>query len=116
MSGETFGQMLRRLRIERGLSQNELARRAGCDAAYVNRFERVGPGAMVGRAIVLSVADALEMSYAERDRLLFVAGLAPCEDWQTRAEDAEVKLDVIREAIGVLTTTVEPIDFVRRTG
>lgn len=112
---EPFGVLLRRLRVERGLSQNELARRAGVDPAYVNRLERAGPGPNIGRQIVLSLAEALEMSYAERDRLLFVAGLAPETDWQTRAEDAEAALHIISDAVGVLASAVEPTLLRRRT-
>lgn len=117
MSGETFGAMLRRLRVERGISQNQLARQSGIDPAYVNRLERAGErtseGATVkqqlpGRDIVLALAETLDLSYAERDRLLFATGLAPVTDWQTRCEDIEAALQTVREAVGVLSTAVEP--------
>lgn len=35
-----FGQRLRELRAERGISQDQLARRTGIDATAVGRFER----------------------------------------------------------------------------
>jgi len=35
-----FGQRLRELRAERGVSQDQLARRTGIDATAVGRFER----------------------------------------------------------------------------
>lgn len=121
MSGETFGAMLKRLRIERGMSQNELARSSGVDPAYVNRLERAGEQLasgktikqhLPGREIMLGLAESLDLSYAERDRLLFIAGLAPEIDWQARCEDAEAVIHTIRgavgEAVGVLNGAVEP--------
>lgn len=126
MTGEAFGQMLRRLRVERGLSQNELARRSGCDSAHVNRLERAGAGYRAGREVILSLAEALDMSYAERDRFLFVAGLAPEVDWQQRCEDVEAALESVKAAVAVLEmiradvarieTSEEPPYIRRRTG
>lgn len=125
MTPETFGAMLRRLRVERAISQNELARSAGADPAYVNRLERAGEqqagGKVIrfsvpGRDIVLALADAMDLSYAERDRLLFLAGLAPEIDWQARCEDAEAALQTVREAVGALTTAVEPTFIRSRAG
>lgn len=126
---ETFATMLRRLRgamlvqvpiqpgnwssrlVTASLSQNELARRAGVDAAYINRLER-GSHAP-SRAVVLALTAVLELDLAETDRLLFAAGLAPATDWQARAEAAEAKLGMIRQ-----TLDVEPelVIFRRRTG
>ena len=37
---KVFSQNLRRLRLERGLSQEELAHRAGIDRTYVSALER----------------------------------------------------------------------------
>lgn len=117
MSGDGFGAMVRRLRVERGISQNELARRGGVDPAYINRIERAGEltanGAKIkrslpGRGLILAIAAALDMSYAERDRLLYCAGLAPETDWQIRCEDAEAAIMTVREAVGTLSAAVEP--------
>jgi transcriptional regulator with XRE-family HTH domain len=117
VSAETFAAMLRRLRVERGLSQSALAGAAAMDSAYVNRLERAGETqasgkviklTMPGRDFVLALALALDLSYAERDRMLFVAGLAPELDWQTRAEDAEAALQAVREAVGAISAAVEP--------
>lgn len=117
--------MLRRLRVERGLSQSELCRRAVVDPAYVNRLERAGQvqagGKVIketipGRGIILSIAESLDLTYAERDRLLFIAGLAPETDWQTRCEDIEAALQTVREAVGVLATAVEPTMIRSRAG
>jgi transcriptional regulator with XRE-family HTH domain len=105
---ESLGPMLRRLRIRAGLSQNALARTAGVDPAYVNRLEAGrtthDPGARhpaidrmpsPRRGVVLSLAITLSLSDPETDRFLFAAGLAPAEDWQTRAEFAEARLERI---------------------
>lgn len=109
MTGETFGQTLTRIRQERGYSQSELSRLANLDASYVHQLERSdGRKRLPSRMVTLALAEALEMSYAERDRFLFCAGLAPETDWQTRAEDAEAALRTVREAVGVLTDAVEP--------
>jgi transcriptional regulator with XRE-family HTH domain len=102
MSGETFGSMLRRLRTERGYSQNGLARRAGVDPAYVNQIERgkrTTSGALVSpsRSVVLALCDALDLAPREADRVLWVAGLAPSIDWQARAEAAEGQLGMPRD-------------------
>lgn len=106
MTGETFAAMLRRLRLAAGLSQNQLARQAGCDPAYINQMEtgsgyrrKDGQPNMVSRALVLSIAEVLDISQGQADRLLFAAGLAPQADWQTRAVKAEVRLAAIREAL-----------------
>lgn len=135
MSGETFGQMLNRLRVERTMSQNALARAAGVDPAYVNRMERAGQqtkggkeidGWKPGRQAVQSMSDALDLSYAERDRLLWAAGLAPEIDWQQRCEDVEAALETVKAAVQVLETVraavvdletlSEPPFIRRRTG
>lgn len=103
MSGETFGQMLRRHRIAAALSQNALAHAAGIDPAYVNRLERGlstrrdGRAHLPHRSHVLALAEVMDVSQAEADRLLYAAGLAPQADYQTRAEVAEAKLHLIRQ-------------------
>lgn len=115
MSGETFGQMLRRIRMERGFSQTQLSRLANADPSYVNTLEsrtRHRPS----RDMVAAIADALDLSYAERDRFLFAAGLAPDTDWQSRCEEAEAALHLVREAVAVLTDAVEPTQLRRATG
>ena len=73
-----FGPLLRDYRVRVGLSQNQLARRAGIDPAYVNRLERSGPdGGVPRRRVVLSLAVALELGPVDRERLLIAAGLCP---------------------------------------
>lgn len=94
-----FGALLRCHRVRVGLSQNELARRAGCDAAHVHRLEKVGR-IVPGRAIVLALALALDLDYPDTDRLLAAAGHASVIDWQTRAERAEARLVAIQRTLG----------------
>ncbi len=73
-----FGGLLRDFRVRVGLSQNQLARRAGIDPAYVNRLERSGPdGAVPRRRVVLDLATALELGPVDRERMLVAAGLCP---------------------------------------
>lgn len=74
-----FGALLRSLRVRVGLSQNQLARRAGIDPAYVNRLERAGPEStsLPSRRVVLSLADVVEAGPVDVERLLVAAGLCP---------------------------------------
>jgi transcriptional regulator with XRE-family HTH domain len=90
---ESFGALLRRHRLsaqpdgprarqQSCLSQNQLARLAGVDPAYVNRLENRQTGCTGGpqlpsRAVILRFADALELDPDERDRFLRAAGHAP---------------------------------------
>lgn len=90
-----FGVALRIYRVAAGLSQNALARAAGIDPAYVNRFERVGTG-QPSRPIALALASALQLDAYQTDRLLYAAGLAPVNDWQTLALDYARLLTAIR--------------------
>lgn len=129
MTGETFGQMLRRIRSRVGISQHELAHRAGCDSAYVNRMERMGLKTIGGlqiatftpsRHIALGLASGLGLDACETDRLLFTGGLAPTRDYQAIAEDLTWRFDAIR---GALTDWVPapgsvavPMGIRRRTG
>lgn len=69
-----FGQNLRRLRAERGLSQEELAYRAGVDTSYVSQMEngRRNPSLLVMAALAgvlqTSLADLLRDVSAPADR------------------------------------------------
>jgi transcriptional regulator with XRE-family HTH domain len=74
-----FGSLLRSLRVRIGLSQNQLARRAGVDPAYVNRLERAAATStsLPSRKVVLALADSLEAGPVDLERLLVAAGLCP---------------------------------------
>ena|SRR5688572_25884853 len=74
-----FGALLRSLRVRMGFSQNQLARMAGVDPAYVNRLERApaGSSSLPSRKVVLALADSLEAGPVDVERLLVAAGLCP---------------------------------------
>ncbi len=76
VGGASFGQVLKELRLGRGLSQAAVAARAGVDRSYVNRLE-AGERAAPGPAAVEALAEALQLTDAEADRLLAAAGLLP---------------------------------------
>lgn len=70
-----FGVHLRRARLEKRLSQEELAEFAGISPRHMSFLEtgRSRPG----RDVVLRLGDALDMSASERNALLRLAGFAP---------------------------------------
>jgi transcriptional regulator with XRE-family HTH domain len=74
-----FGALLRSLRVRMGLSQNQLARRAGVDPAYVNRLERApaASSSLPSRKVVLALAESVEAGPVDVERLLVAAGLCP---------------------------------------
>jgi transcriptional regulator with XRE-family HTH domain len=77
--GHPFGALLRSLRVRMGFSQNQLARMAGVDPAYVNRLERAPAEStsLPSRKVVLALADSLEAGPVDVERLLVAAGLCP---------------------------------------
>lgn len=74
-----FGAAVRALRQGRGLSLNELARRAGVDPAYIHRIEARGARRppLPRRAVVLAIAAALGSDAGQTDQLLALAGHTP---------------------------------------
>lgn len=94
----TLGEYLRDLRKATGLSQNGLAREAGVNVAYINRIEN-GRYVCPSRQIVLSLVLALRINRPEADRLLWLAGLATLEDWQTTARKAEAEVERLRKKL-----------------
>src|ERR1051325_1710602 len=74
-----FGATVRALRTDRGLSLNELARRAGVDPAYIHRIEARGTQRppLPRRLGVQSIAAALGCDARQTDQLLALAGHAP---------------------------------------
>src|SRR5258708_4580488 len=100
--GLAFGATVRDLRLQAGLSLNQLARRAGVDPAYIHRIEarraqRRPP--LPRRAVVLAIAAALGSNAQQADQLLALAGHAPAAlvelgGWdQTLAAVAELLSD-----------------------
>lgn len=58
-----LGRAIRRVRAEQGISQEELAGRAGVDRSYMSSVERGGQN--VGLMVVARIAGALSVSVAE---------------------------------------------------
>ena len=65
-----FGEVVRGARAEMGMSQEELAHRAGIDRSYMSSIERGGQN--VGLISAARIAQAMGMSLAE---LMLEAGL-----------------------------------------
>jgi transcriptional regulator with XRE-family HTH domain len=81
-------------RGRRRVSQLELALRAGTTQRHVSFIE--GGRSVPGRAMVVRLAEALEVPLRERNTLLLAAGYAPAYH-ETRFEDP--KLDPVRTAL-----------------
>ena len=71
-----FSIKLRNYREKAGISQSELARLAGIAPSYVSRVE-AGERTPPRRNVVIAIAKALKLSYAERNELLLAASYAP---------------------------------------
>lgn len=89
MSTQTAGDLLRHWRLERRLSQLELAGRAETSARHLSFIEtgRANPS----RTMVVHLCEQLEIPLRERNRLLLAAGYAPAyaePDLDTPAMDA----------------------------
>lgn len=75
MPAETFAAVLAELRTARGWSQGKLGIEAEIDHSYVSRIER--GERMPHRPAVLALAEALEATERDTDRLLVAAGFLP---------------------------------------
>lgn len=85
---------LRAWRRRRRVSQLELALRAGTTQRHVSFIE--GGRSLPGRAMVVRLAESLEVPLRERNALLLAAGYAPAYQ-ETRFDDP--KLDPVRTAL-----------------
>jgi transcriptional regulator with XRE-family HTH domain len=74
-----FGATVHALRLDAGISLNELARRAGVDPAYIHRIEARGGKRppLPRRPVVLGIAAALGLDARQADQLLALAGHTP---------------------------------------
>jgi transcriptional regulator with XRE-family HTH domain len=74
-----FGATVRALRLQAGLSLNELARRAGVDPAYIHRIEARGAQRppLPRRPVVVAIAAAFGSDPRQADQLLALAGHTP---------------------------------------
>jgi len=65
MDKETFGQRLRRLRETKGLTQEELADKAGISRPYVSELERDKRKERLSYQVVIGLSNALDVSPGE---------------------------------------------------
>src|SRR5260370_40953853 len=74
-----FGATVHALRMQVGISLNELARRAGVDPAYIHRIEARGTQRppLPRRPVVVAIAAALGSDAHQTDQLLALAGHPP---------------------------------------
>lgn len=82
----TFGEKLRELRVEKGISQRDLAAAADIDFTYLSKVEngRMPPPA---QATIVKLAHALD---ADSDQLLQMAGKIPTDLGQVIAKTPEM--------------------------
>lgn len=78
-----FGDVLAKLRIQRGLSMSRLGLAAGTNYSHVSRLE--GGSRQPSRPTVIALADALDATDAERHELMNSAGFAMDDDDDVRA-------------------------------
>ena len=98
-----MGPLLREWRRLRRLSQLELALRADSSARHVSYVET--GKALPSRAMVLRLAEALEVPLRERNALLLAAGYAPA--YQERGLDDD-SMASVRAALDMMLSTHEP--------
>ena len=79
-----FGSILRAYRTERGLSQSQLARKAGLTYSAISRLESGNRNPK--RKTVENLARALELSPEETEELFQWAGYA--WNWEEKIEEA----------------------------
>jgi transcriptional regulator with XRE-family HTH domain len=89
-----FAAALRAWRRRRRVSQLELALRAGTTQRHVSFIE--GGRSVPGRAMIVRLAESLEVPLRERNALLLAAGYAPAYA-ETRFDDP--RLDPVRTAL-----------------
>lgn len=73
---KAYGDLLKKLRLERGLAQRALAREIGLNPTLVNRSE-AGDRAPAGPDEIAAIARALKLTDGEFDQLLGSAGYWP---------------------------------------
>ncbi|WP_431955734.1 helix-turn-helix domain-containing protein [Nocardia lijiangensis] len=103
MSTQTAGDLLRHWRLERRLSQLELAGRAETSARHLSFIEtgRATPS----RAMLAHLCDHLDIPLRERNRLLLAAGYAPAYAEPTMDTP---EMDAVRQAMRQILVGHEP--------
>lgn len=82
---DTFGMVLRRIRLSKGLTQRIIARAIGMDFAYFSRLESDSMASLPTRATIEKIADAMPCTVTEKADLLAAAGRVS-EEMQKRPE------------------------------
>ena len=128
-SATEFGDLLRRLREARRVSQSKLAERSDFDHSYISRLEC--GSRMPTRDAVDRLADALRVAQPERDELLAAAWLLPtniiminqaseCGDLHRYLEDPSIPFaqrhrvrTILRELLAALQSEPAASEVVR---
>ena len=82
---DTFGRVLRRIRLSKELPQRAIARAIEMDFAYFSRLESDALKSLPTRATIEKIANAMKCTDAERAELLAAAGRVS-EEMQERPE------------------------------
>lgn len=95
-----FRLRLDELRKRAGLSQNQLALAVGVNPAHVHRLLRGQPydaPKQVSRALCLTFARAFDLDAHDTDQLLWLAGHAPCVNYQAICDELAETLGRLAE-------------------
>lgn len=105
-----FGERLRQLREEKGLSMRQLAKRSGVDVGVISRVER-GQYKPPKITTIERLGRALDLSEAEEEELLQLSGrvgLSPTEtEEQVAREETEQE---VRERLAALEERVRQLE------
>jgi transcriptional regulator with XRE-family HTH domain len=82
---DTFGRVLRRIRLSKGRPQRAIARAIEMDFAYFSRLESDALKSLPTRATIEKIAEAMKCTDAERAELLAAAGRVS-EEMQQRPQ------------------------------
>lgn len=97
----SFAELVKAHRRRLSLSQNELARRAAIDPAYINRMEHPRDHLQVipSRRVVEAIVGALSLDEADGDRLLVAASYCPASVLEVGSWDQTMVtvIDVLRD-------------------
>jgi transcriptional regulator with XRE-family HTH domain len=105
-----FGERLRQLREEKGLSMRQLAERSGVDVGVVSRVER-GQYKPPKIGTIEKLARALDLSEAEKEELLRLSGRLEPESTGTELSVARVEADQeVRERLAAVEERVRHLE------
>jgi HTH-type transcriptional regulator, competence development regulator len=107
----SFGRAIREARRQRGISQKELADRAGIDFTYLSKIEndRMPPPS---EKAITAMSEALEM---DADELIRLAGKVPTDLAEFLVTDPEA-IKFLRSLQGDVETRQDWTDLLKRKG